>query len=122
GAVLQRDAAFRELAVGRAVDRLGAIERDVEARALGGDLVDIPLAAGLEHGRGLGGVDDRAGAVARIGARVEDVHLIGVLGADLGGIGAADEDAAVGVVADPELGPDLEVAVIILGDQVAVLG
>src|SRR5262249_44801443 len=68
-----------------------------------------------------GGVDDRTGAVARVRAGVEDVDLVGVLAGDLVGVGAADEDAAVGVVADPELGADLEVAVVILRQQVAVL-
>src|SRR3977135_4606687 len=78
GAVLQRDGAFRVVGVVGAVDRLGAVERDVEARSLGGDLVDVPLAAGLQRGRRLGGVDNRAGAVARVGTLVEDVRLVGV--------------------------------------------
>src|SRR5215472_7160873 len=100
-AVLQGDAALGVLAVGRAVDGLDAVERDVETRALDADLVGVPLAAGLEHGCGLGGVDDRTGAVARVRAGVEDVDLVGVIAGDLVGVGAADEDAAVGVVADP---------------------
>jgi hypothetical protein len=37
--VLERDAAARELAVLRAIDRALAVERDGELRALGDDLV-----------------------------------------------------------------------------------
>jgi hypothetical protein len=62
-------------------------------------------------------IDDGAGAVARIGPRVVDVALVAGLGARLLGILAADKDAAVGVVADPELGVDLEVLVFVLRDQ-----
>jgi len=57
-------------------------------------------------------IDDGAGAVARVGARVEDVALVAGLGSGLVGVLAADEDAAVGIVADPELGVDLEVLVL----------
>jgi hypothetical protein len=49
-------------------------------------------------------IDDGAGAVARVGPRVEDVALVAGLGSGLLGVLAADEDAAVGIVADPELG------------------
>src|SRR5579872_2424050 len=48
-AVLERDMAAREFAVLGAVDRLGAVERHREFRALGGDLVGVPFAAGLER-------------------------------------------------------------------------
>src|ERR1700722_9547956 len=44
-AVLQGDAALGVLAVGCADDRLDAVERHVEARALGADLEQAPLAA-----------------------------------------------------------------------------
>src|SRR5262249_59051955 len=81
---------------------------------------DVPLAGGLRHRRHLGDVDDRAGAVARVGALVEDVDLVAGLRADLFRIGAADEDAAVGVGIDPELGADFEIGVGILRDQVAI--
>jgi hypothetical protein len=56
-------------------------------------------------------IDDGAGAVARIGPRVEDVALVAGLGSRFLGVLAADEDAAVGIIADPELGVDLEVFV-----------
>src|SRR5580704_4908292 len=46
-AVLQGDAALGVLAVGCPDDGLDAVERHVEARALGGDLEHAPLAAGL---------------------------------------------------------------------------
>src|SRR5262249_12098922 len=96
-AVLQRPGPLGELGVGPADHGLDAVEGHVELRALGGDLERVPLTAGLDRRRHLGDVDDRAGAVARIGPGVEDVHLVGVLRADLVRIGAADEDAAVGV-------------------------
>src|SRR6185295_19460971 len=64
-AELQRDPSFRKLGVLGAVHRLHAVERDGELRALGDDMVLVPLAAGLEHLLGLGGVDDGAGAVTR---------------------------------------------------------
>src|SRR6266851_5274716 len=108
------------LAVLGAVDGADAVERDGEFRTFGDDLVDVPLPAGLRHRRHLGHVDDRAGAVARVGALVEDVDLVAVLGGDLFGIGAANEDAAVGVGIDPELGPDFEIRIGILRDQEAV--
>src|SRR5438045_4071249 len=60
-AVLERDMAARKLAVLRAIDRAGAVERHGEFRALGGDLVGVPFAAGLEHGRRLGHVGNPAG-------------------------------------------------------------
>jgi hypothetical protein len=62
-------------------------------------------------------IDDGAGAVARIGPRVEDVALVAGLGSRFLGVLAADEDAAVGIIADPELGVDLEVFVFFLRDQ-----
>jgi hypothetical protein len=35
------------------------------------------------------------------------------------GVGAADEDSAVGIGIDSELGPELEIAIAVLGDQEA---
>jgi hypothetical protein len=58
-------------------------------------------------------IDDGAGAVARVGARVEDVALVAGFGAGLVGVLATDEDPAVGIVADPELGVDLSRAVVV---------
>src|SRR5437016_4862715 len=68
-AELQRDPSFRKLAVLGAVYGLHAVEREGELRAFGNDVICVPLAAGLEHFLGLGGIDDGAGAVARVGAR-----------------------------------------------------
>src|SRR3954451_48860 len=76
-AELQRDPSFRKLAVVGAVHGLHAVERDGELRALRDDVVGVPLAAGLEHRRGLGGVDDGTRAVARVGSGVENVDLVG---------------------------------------------
>jgi hypothetical protein len=55
-----------------------------------------------------------------MGALVEDVHLMGRRAGHFGGVGAADEDSAVGIGIDPELGPELEIAIAVLGDQEAV--
>jgi hypothetical protein len=88
-----------------------AVEHDGKVAALGRDLHGAPLAPGLGHRVDLGMIDDGAGAVARIGPRVEDVALVAGLGSRFLGVLAADEDAAVGIIADPELGVDLEVFV-----------
>src|SRR5215217_5583572 len=115
-AELQRQGSF---AVHAAADARGflAVERDGKVAALGRNLHRAPLATGLGHGVDLGVIDDGAGAVARIGPRVVDVALVSGLGSGLLGILAADEDAAVGIVAGPELGVDLEVLVFFLRDQ-----
>jgi hypothetical protein len=96
------------------------VERHGECRALGRDLVDVPFAPGFWHGINLSEVDDRAGAIARLGARVPDVHLIGSSTCHFVGIGAANENAAVGIGIDPELGPDLKIGIRVLRDQKAV--
>src|SRR5215510_9946059 len=88
------------LGVFGAVDGLLPVERHDECVAFGRDLIDIPFAGGLRHGIDLGQADDRTGAIVRLGALVPDVHLVGVGGCHLGGVGAANEDAAVGVVLD----------------------
>src|SRR5262249_39049762 len=115
-AELQRERSFGVLTVAH-VRRFLAVELDGKIAALGGDFHDAPLAAGLGHRVDLGVIDDSAGAVARIVPRVVDVALVAGLGARLLGVLAADEDAAVGVVADPEFGVDLEVLVFVLRDQ-----
>src|SRR5262249_26684266 len=94
-----------------------AVEHDGKIAALGRNLHRAPLATGLRHRVDLGVIDDGAGAVARVGARVEDVALVAGFGAGLVGVLATDEDAAVGIVADPELSVDLEVFVFVLRDQ-----
>src|SRR6266480_371362 len=118
-AVLKRDRAAGKLVVPD-IDGAGSIERDDELRAFGRDLVDVPLAARLRHGRDLRHIDDRAGAVRRLGTLVVDVHLVAVCRGDFLRIGAAQEDAAVGVGVDPELGPDLEIGVRVLRHEKAV--
>src|SRR5262245_2929580 len=115
-AELQREWSFGMQAAADARGLL-AVERDGKVAALGRNLHRAPLATGLRHRVDLGVIDDGAGAVARIGARVVDIALVAGLGAGLFGVFAADEDAAVGIVADPELGIDLEVFVFVLRDQ-----
>jgi len=55
---------------------------------------------GASHRVDFGVIDNGAGAVARVGPRVEDVALVADLGSGLFGIFAADEDATVGIGAD----------------------
>jgi hypothetical protein len=74
----------------------------------------------VRHRIDLGDIDDGAGAVARIGAFIPDIDLIGIDRPDLVGIGAANEDAAVGIGLDPEFRPDLVVGILVLGDEEAV--
>jgi hypothetical protein len=47
---------------------------------------------------------------------VPDVYRVGVGTGHLVEIGSANEDAAVGVVINPEFGPDLKVGVSVLGN------
>src|SRR6516164_2251064 len=115
-AELQREWSFGMQAAAGARGLL-AVERDGKVAALGRNLHSAPVATGLGHRVDLGVIDDGAGAVARIGARVVDVALVAGFGAGLFGVFAADEDAAVGIIADPELGIDLEVFVFVLRNQ-----
>src|SRR5947208_1042369 len=93
-AKLEGERSLRELAV-LDIYRLGTVEHDGQLRTLGGDLIGVPFAAGLGHGRYLGHIDDGPGAVLRLRALVIDIHLVGALGADVFGIGNANKDAAV---------------------------
>src|SRR6516165_9650550 len=115
-AELQREWSF---GVQAAADARGllAVEHDGKVAALGRNLHGAPLATGLGHRVDLGVIDDGASAIARVGPRVEDVALVAGLGAGLLGVLAADEDATVGIVANPELGVDLEVFVFFLRDE-----
>src|SRR5262245_6793299 len=103
------------------VGRDDTIQRDGQLRAPGVDLVDVPLAAGLGHGVHHRDVDNATRAIARVGARVPDVHLVGADGAYLVGIAGADEDAAVGIAFAVELRIDVEVLVGFLGDEIPAL-
>src|SRR4051794_34622100 len=118
GAVLQGERSAGVVFGVLHVDGLLAIEHDDEMRSLRGDLVGVPLAGRLRHRLDFGDVDDRAGAVARIRALVEDVDLVADLGVDLVALIAANEDAAVGFLVGPELGLDLEILVAVLADQI----
>src|SRR5215510_9267176 len=119
-AELKSERPLRESAV-LDVDRLDPVQHHDQLAALGGDLVGVPPSAGLGHRRYLGEIDDRPRAVGRIGPLVVDIHFIRALRADLGWFGRADEDPAVRVVIRPELGPDHEILVGVLRDEVAAL-
>src|SRR5499426_4595358 len=119
-AELKSERPLRESAV-LDVDRLDPVQHHDQLAALGGDLVGVPPSAGLGHRRYLGEIDDRPRAVGRVGALVVDIHFVGALRSDLGRIGRADEDPAVRVVIRPELGPDHEILVGVLRDEVAAL-
>src|SRR5258706_1003490 len=103
--------------VARANNGLLPIEGDIEDRAIGFNLHHIPFVGGYGHGIDLGDIYDRTGAILLFRARIEDVHLVARHGAGLGGIGAADEDTAIGGGIDPDLGPDLEVGIGVLRDE-----
>src|ERR1700733_15016962 len=101
--VLDSDLSVRELRVLRAVDGLLAVEHNRERRPLRCDIKGVPLAACMRHRVDLGDVDDRSGAIARIGSRIPDIDLVAGLGTNLLSVGAANENAAVGICLDPEL-------------------
>ena len=103
------------------IDGLGTVEHDGELRALGRDLIGVPFATRLGHRRYFAEIDDGPGAIIRLWTLVVDIHLVRALGANVFGIGNADENAAVRGVIGPELGPDLEVLVGVLRDQMAAL-
>src|ERR1035437_3425495 len=114
--MLQRDPAACKLGILRAVYGLLPIERHGEGRALSRDLIDVPFAARFRHRIDLGDVDYRTGAILLYGPRVPDIHFVGSFAADFFGIGAANEDATVGDVLDPDIGPELEVGIAVLRD------
>src|SRR5262249_44932124 len=112
-AELQREWSFGVHAAADARSLL-SVEHNGKVAALGRNLHGAPLATSLRHWVGLGVIGGCGGAVGRVGARVVDVALVAGLGAGLLGVLAADEDAAVGIIADPKLGMDLEVFVFVL--------
>ena len=106
--MLQRDRTFGEKTV---VEFRGlvAVEHCGDVPPLDGDLVSIPFAAGLGHRMHFDEIDDRACPVSRVRPLIVDIRLVTCPGADGLGIATAHEDAAVGVVARPELDIKLEV-------------
>src|ERR1043165_8411556 len=112
--MLQSYAPARVLCVFGAVDGFLPVERYDERVAFGRNLIVSPFASGLRHWIDLGDVDDRAGAIGRLWAFVPDVHLVCVVGGDLGRVRTTNEDATVGVLLHPELRPELKIAVGIL--------
>ena len=114
--MLQRERPFGEQAVVKLCG-LFAIEDDGNLPSFGSDFVSIPFTASLGHRIHLDEVDNPPSAVGRVLALVENVHLIAGPVGDVRGILAAQEDAAVSVVARPELDIHLEVFVFGSGDQ-----
>lgn len=111
GAMLQREMAFREEAIVQ-LSGLLAIEHERDLAPLDRDLVGIPLPTGLGHRIDFGEVHNAAGPVGWILALVEDIGLVAVAVGDRCGILATQEDAAVGVIAGPELNVDDEILVL----------
>src|SRR5258708_1274591 len=103
------------------VDGLDSVQHDSQLRALGGDLIGVPLAARFRHGRDLGDVYDRSGAVLRLRTLVVDVHFIAGDGTDLGAIGAAQENAAVRRVIRQKFRLDLQVLAGIIRQKISAL-
>src|SRR4029077_9606039 len=75
GPMLQRDRAFVEHAVAQ-LGRGLAVEHHGDVAAVYGDFVGIPLAGRFRHRIDLDITGNRAGAVARIGALVEDIGFV----------------------------------------------
>ena len=99
------------------VDGFRAVQHHDHMRSAGRNLVGIPLAACFKSHERLCDIDNGAGSVAGVGTLVEDIHLVRIHGGDLLRIFATNKDAAVGIVVDPELGLQFEVAIRALGDE-----
>src|SRR6185503_4523851 len=95
GAVLQRKRPGNEHVV-CGIDRGLTVELDHETLSVRRNLVPIPLVASVDLHLRLGHVDDRAGSVRRVGALIENIHLVARRRADLAWVGATNEDTAVG--------------------------
>src|SRR5262249_16026832 len=61
-----------------------------------------------------------AGAIFGLRPLVVDIYLVAKFGVHLFGILAANENAAIGFVIDPELSLDLKVTIGVLGNQKAI--
>lgn len=113
-AKLQADVALGVLLVLRLVDCGLAIHSERQLVPLAQNLERVPLTSGLDRRRRLGDVDDCACAVGGIGPLIEHVELITGPGVRLLFFGKADEDTAVGVVGDVQLGAQFEIAELVL--------
>ena len=102
------------------IDSFGTIEHDRQMRAFGRDLIVVPLPPAL-------GIGDTLATLGTARCRTPGLGVDrrysprSALGADGFWIGDAKKDAAVRGVVGPELGPDLEVLVGVLRDQMAAL-
>ena len=98
--------------VPRLAHRRPPVQHHAEPVAKHPDHHHVPAPAGMRQGqRDWRDVDDCAGSVGRIGPPVEDVDLIGIVGGNRGTVLAAQENAAIGVFADPEFGAQVEIPV-----------
>ena len=100
-----------------------AVQLDGDLAAFGINLVGVPAACGVVFAVHRGDVDQAARGVVLRRVLVPDLHFectrSGIHHLD---VRRAQIDAAVGAVFRPELGIDLDVAVILLGDQHARAG
>jgi len=94
---------------------------DDDVRALGRDLVCIPLATGLDNCLRCGEVDDRSCAIVGVLVRIVNIDLIATFGLHLFWILAANIDAAIRVEAGPEFQLQLKIAIRLLRDEIAPL-
>ena len=98
---------------------VSAVEHDSDVAPVGGHFVGIPLAPRLRHRIDLDVAGDRTSAITGVRALVEDIGLVARPVGDLLRIKATEIDAAIGIVAWPELDAYDEVLVRILAHQIA---
>jgi len=108
GAILQRNRTGGVRSVPGEIDCPSTVQRDGKGVAPRADFHHVPPTTRFGHREDLGDIDNGPSAIGRIGAGVEDVDLIGVRGGDPIAVRAADEDARIGVAADPKLGAQIE--------------
>ena len=107
--------------MGFGVGRAGSdhtVQLDGDLGAFDVDLDGVPAATGFIGGIRRGDVDQAAGGVVLRRVLILDLAFIGARGGvHHFRVGGAHIDAAVGVVRGPEFRVDLEVTVILFGDQ-----
>ena len=85
-----------------------------------GAIVDVAKVSPMpRHRRHFGNIDNGAGAIRGIGTCIPDIDFVTGVCADLVRLLAANENAAVGLIVDPDLSPDFHILVGGLCHQVA---